>query len=190
MSGIPTPFGGQNREKLSKQEYLGGILGVIIVFGTIVLYAFEIKYFHNTFEVSGLVYKALGLGFLVGATVSYFFSKRYNDLLDKFKTYVFFIMVIMLVFPLLASLSNRLLSFSQKEIVKVELLDQRVFSQSRFGMIKGQVSKDGYYIFIQKENKIKRLKMKNLFFPTAKKGDLIPLTFKKGFWGYEYFIEE
>jgi len=190
MSEIPSPFGGQNREKLTKREYLSGILGVLIVFVTITLYAFEIKYFHNTIEVKGLVLKALGVGLFVGIIISYFFSKRYFDLLEKLKTSVFFISIIMLVFPLLASLSNRYLSYAPKEKVKVELVDQRVFSQSRFGFIEEEVSADGYYIFVQKGSKIKRLKMKNLFFPTAQKGDLIDLTFKKGFWGYEYFIEE
>ncbi|MFK8005054.1 MAG: ABC-2 transporter permease [Saprospiraceae bacterium] len=187
---IPLPFGGQNRAKLKKSEYTLGILGALAVLLVAFLYAFEVKYFSNTFEVEGLVWRSLFVGVLVGITAGYFFSKQFNDGLEKLKLYVFFIVISLLLFPLLGSLSNRVLSFSPKQKIEVELQSQEAYLQSRFGRVKTKKKKDGIFLFFVKDQKIQRVKTKETLFPNSKKGDRVYIVTKKGFWGYEYFIEE
>lgn len=189
FSEIPSPGGGQNRMKLTKGEYLKGILGFLFLIGLIVLYAFEFKYFSNTIEVKSLIVKSLLFGLMVGGITAFYFTKDYTDLLEKLKASMFFIILIPLFMPLFGSLSNRVLSFQEKEKTEVEVFGQQVYGASRFGNVKGQINKDGYYLFFIKDKKVHRVKTKNLLFPDAKKGDRVMINFKKGFWGYEYFIE-
>ena len=190
FSEIPSPGGGQNRMKLTKAEYLKGTLGFLFLMGLIVLYAFEFKYFSNTLEVKSLVVRSLLFGFLIGGVAAYFFTKDYTDLLERLKVSMFFIILIPLFMPLFGSLSNRLLSFEEKEKTEVEVFAQQVYGASRFGNVKGQINKDGYYLFFIKDSKVYRVKTKNLLFPNAQKGDRVTVNFKKGFWGYEYFLEK
>lgn len=187
---IPLPFGGQNREKLKRSEYAFGILGALSIFLVAFLYAFEVKYFSNTFEVESLVWRSLLVGVLVGIAAGYFFSKRFNDGLEKLKLYIFFVVISLLLFPLLGSLSNRLLSFSPKQKIEVELQSQEAYLQSRFGRVKMKNKKDGIFLFFVKDQNIKRVKTKEILFPDSQKGDRVYIVTKKGFWGYEYFIEE
>ncbi len=187
---IPLPFGGQNREKLKRSEYTAGILGALSIFLVAFLYAFEVKYFSNTFEVKGIIWRSLILGVLVGIVAGYFFSKPFKDGLEKLKLYIFFIVISLLLFPLLGSLSNRLLSFSPKQKTEVELQSQEAYLQSRFGRVKTENKKDGIFLFFVKDQKIQRVKTKEVLFPDSKKGDRVSIVTKKGFWGYEYFIEE
>ena len=188
MSEIPTPFTGGNRMKLSRQEYRNGILGVILFLLVVFSYAFEFKHFSNTFGVEKLVVRALAIGALAGAMMAFFYSKRYFDPLDKFKTYVFFIIIFLMIAPLLASLSNRYLSFSEIKNEEVIFEKQEAYIKSRFGKVKSKT--DGVHLFFIKDQKFERVKTKQLQFPEAEKGDRISINIKKGFWGYEYFLED
>ncbi len=187
---IPLPFGGQNREKLKKSEYALGILGTLVIFLVAFLYAFEVKYFSNTFEAESLIWRSLAVGLLAGIIAGYFFSKPFNDGLEKLKLYIFSIVIALLLFPLLGSLSNRLLSFSPKQKIEVQLQSQEAYLQSRFGRVKTKKKKDGIFLFFVKDQKIERVKTKEILFPNSKQGDRVYIVTKKGFWGYEYFIEE
>ncbi len=187
---IPLPFGGQNREKLKKSEYALGILGTLMIFIVVFLYAFEVKYFSNTFEIKSLISRSLMVGILAGIAAGYYFSKQFKDGLEKLKLFVFFIVIPLLLSPLLGSLSNRLLSFSPKQKTEVELQSQDAYLQSRFGRVKTIKKHDGIFLFFIKDQKIERVKTKEILFPNSKKGDRVYIVTKKGFWGYEYFIEE
>ena len=184
------PFNGQNREKLKTSEYLFGFLGAGIIFLVAFLYAFEVKHFSNTFEIKSLITRSLIVGLLVGIIAGYFFSKQFNDGLEKLKSYFFFIVISLLLFPLLGSLSNRILSFSSKQKTEVEFQSQAGYIQSRFGNINTKKDQDGIFLFFVKDQKIVRVKTKKFLFPDSKKGDRVHIVTKKGFWGYEYFIEE
>lgn len=187
---IPLPFGGQNREKLKKSEYALGILGTLVIFLVAFLYAFEVKYFSNTFEAKSMIWRSLAVGVIAGIIAGYFFSKPFNDGLEKLKLYIFSIVISLLLFPLLGSLSNRILSFSPKQKIEVELQSQEAYLQSRFGRVKTKKKKDGIFLFFVKDQKFERVKTKEVLFPDSKKGDRVSIVTKKGFWGYEYFIEE
>ena len=187
---IPLPYGGQNRENLKRSEYTLGILGALSVFFVAFLYAFEVKYFSNTFEVKSLVWQTLYSGILIGITAGYYFSKQFNDVLEQLKIYVFFLTISLLLLPLLGSLSNRLLSFSPKQKIEVELQSQAAYLQSRFGRVSMNTKKDGIFLFFIKDQKIQRVKTQKILFPNSKKGERVQIVTRKGFWGYEYFIEE
>ncbi|MEM6963762.1 MAG: hypothetical protein AAF573_03285 [Bacteroidota bacterium] len=188
-NNFPLPFGGGNREKLSTKEYVVGIVAILLVFGGIVLYVIEFRHFSNTFGVKSLILWALLLGAIIGIGLGYYFSKEISDSLERLKIYIFCTVLTTLLMPLLGGLSNRYFSLEKPKTINVELFDQKVFGQSRFGNVEGQIQKDGYYLFIVKDQKIERLKTKDLVFLDAQKGDTIAIQVKKGFWGYDIFLE-
>lgn len=189
MSGIPSPFGGQNRIKLSFREYKNAFLILFLMLFLIFLYVIEFPYFSNTFQIESLIVRSLLFFLPIGIGLGYLFSKKAKDATDKLQVYVFFIIFSLILAPLFGSLSNRLFSFSDPKKMEFELEQQSTYMASRFGKLEDQEN-DGYYIMFYKDQKLERIKTKNLIFLEAEKGDRISIPIKKGFWGYEYFVEE
>jgi len=188
MLEIPTPFGGGNRIKLTAKEYIQAFLVVFLFIGSLFLYGFEFRHLSNTFEAKSLVIRSLIIGGIVGAIVAYFFAKNLKDPLDQFKVYTFFVILSIVFAPLYGSLSNRLLTFSPKEKVEVELETQEAFIKSRFGNVESK--RDGIFLFFYKNKKLERVKTKQHLFSNSKKGDVVTIKTQKGFWGYEVFYED
>ena len=144
-----TPFSGQNRMKFTRSEYVKGIVGTLLLLGLVVGYTFEFKHFSNTFGIESLVVRALGVGFVLGLLGGFNFSKKETDPVEKMKIFFIFIFLGLLIFPLLASWTNRALA-SNVRMESVQLEEQQVFSQSRFGQLEGKMEPDGCYIFFIK----------------------------------------
>ena len=126
-----TPSTGSNRMKLSKNEYRNGILGVLLFLLVIFLYAFEFKHFSNTFGIEKMVVRSIIFGGFSGAVIAFFYSKRYSDPLDRMKTYVFFVIILLMVAPLFASLSNRYLSSSESILEESKRLRDEAYEKIR-----------------------------------------------------------
>ena len=184
-----TPFSGRNRMKFTRSEYAKGILGTVLLLGLVVGYTFEFKHFSNTFGIESLVARALGVGFVIGLLGGFNFSKKENDPVEKMKMFFIFIFLGLLIFPLLASWVNRVLA-SNVRMESVELQEQQVFSQSRFGQLESKEEPDGCYLFFIKNKKLERIKTKHLLFPKeTPKGTIVEIPIRKGGLGYEYFVE-
>ena len=187
---LQTPYGGRNRMKFTRHEYFGGILGTIVLILLVVGYAFELKYFSNTFNASSMVFRALGVGFVIGLLSGFYFSKNIKEPLEKFQIIVALMFAGLIVTPLLASWINRGFS-SNIQYEPVELQEQQAFSQSRFGQLEGKMTVDGYYLFFIKNRKLERVKAKTLLFPKdTPKGTRVEIPIKKGGLGFEYFVED
>ncbi len=185
--------GGGHRIKLKRKEYISAGLVVLLVFIALVLFAFEVKHFSNTFQVNAMVQRALLLGGGVGLGISYWLTRNKPDmdLLPKFQLWVAVFIGCVLIMPLLASLTNRYLSFSGSELTPVELVKVEGIYSSRFGMPEGETPKaDVYYVFMIKEGQLERIKSKTNPFPNSNEGDFVDLPIRSGFWGYDYVLEK
>ena len=183
--------GGSNRIKLKKHEYLKAGFWAFVLLGVVVLYALEIKYFNNTFEIGQLAKRAILVGAVLGGLACGVMIRRNPEmeLLLKFQLSTGILILAMLLMPLVASLTNRLLSFKSFQEVPVEVVKIEGFYSSRFGFEEGVMPEpDGYHIFFLHNGVLQRLKHKTNPFPTAKEGDQVNLPMKKGFWGYEYVL--
>lgn len=186
---FPTPGSGSNRIKLKRDEYIKSIAIIIGILILILLFVFEIKYFHNTFNVGSLVIRAILLGGLFGGGMGYYFmkDKPNMELLDKFKIWVGSFLLSMLFFPLFASVTNHAFSFNSIREEPVELVSVRAFYSSRYGQLQGeQMDVSGYYIFVIKDEEVKRLKTKTNPFENVDEKVQVLLRLKKGFWGYDF----
>jgi len=184
-----TPYGGRNRMEFTKSEYAKGIFGTLLIFAFIVCYAFEIKHFNNTFGAPSMVVKALGVGFVIGLLLGFYFSKGSKTSLEKFQIIIALTFAGVVIMPLFASWVNRGFS-SNVQYESVELQQQQVFSESRFGQTEGKMEVDGYHLFFIKNRKLERVKTKSLLFPKeTPKGTIVEIPIKKGGLGFEYFVE-
>ena len=182
-------FGGQHI-KLKPKEYLRVALILFIIMMLIVMSAMELKYFSNTFDAKRMVYTALLAGLVLGALLSYLFTKNKPtmELLPKFQVWVALLVLCALFMPPLLSFTNRHLSFSSVKHIPVIFVKVEGFYADRYGLLNSKTP-DGYFIFILKENKLERLKTRNNPFPDAEEGQEVLLPVQKGLWGFEYYYD-
>ncbi len=186
---FPTPGSGNHRIKLKRDEYIKSIAIIIGILLVIILFVFEIKYFHNTFNIGSLVIRAILLGGLFGGGIGYYLmkDKPNMELLDKFQIWVGCFLLSMVFFPLIASVMNHTLSFSSLREEPVEMVSVRAFYSSKYGQLQGeQMDVTGYYIFVIKDDEVKRLKTKTNPFEGVDPKTQVLLRVKKGFWGYDF----
>lgn len=177
----------RRRERLAATEYLKYGFIAFVFLGLIVLYVFEIPYFHNTFAAGNLVLKSLCTGLFLGAVLAYRFSSSAQDLTETIQLYVFFIIICMVFMPLLGSLSNRLLDDQQAELREVEFVDEVPFYASKYGILEGEkLEPSGYYCFFYHNARLERIKSDKALFFEKTRGDNVEIFVKKGFWGFEY----
>ena len=167
--------------------YIKGFAVVFLLFGVIVLYSFELIHFSNTFRVKRLLLVALVLGLFTGTLAAVHYQKQFKEQMEKVVISVICVLVAVGVFPLLISLSNRLLTIKEPRREVVELFKEEPFGESRFGIIKGQpIKADGYYIFFIRDGQLERIKSKVPRFTGVEEGSIVELPIKKGLWGFEY----
>jgi hypothetical protein len=96
---------------------------------------------------------------------------------------------LLIVAPLLASVSNRLLSWKEVRFEEVEFVQERAYFSSRFGAIKGDSQMPtGFYLFFYYEGRLIRVSLEKSYFETAEDGDLISVPVRKGFWGIDFIV--
>ncbi len=165
-------------------KYLLITLGIV---GLIVLYVFEFEWLNRTFHSRSLVFIFLLLGALVGYLLSKKLRKTGKDWVEKLQLTLLIAVPLALFAPLLGSLSNRLLSFRAEQSIPVELVEEKAYFASIFGVLQDEkVKPTGYRSFFYKDQQLLRLQSKTPLFEGAEQGDTVQLPLKKGLWGFEF----
>ena len=188
MNGIRSKFQQFfERYPVLKSDYVVAVYGAILLFSVITLYAFEVPWFSNTFNIQWLVGIALGIGLICGAVLGWKMSKHGEEEMEKVAYVGLSLFVCLGVMPLFLSLSNRLLSPFPVVKEKVEFVKSSAYIGSRFGVHKGQSSKeDGFHIFFIRNNRIERIKTRHNPFVGISKGTTVELPVKRGLLGFEF----
>ena len=167
--------------------YIKAILGALLLFFVITLYALEFSHFSQTFNIKSLIFTALAIGFLIGCVLANTYRKKMVEQVDKMAVIFGSIILSMLIMPLVMSLSNRLLSFNKAVDKKYEFIKEEAFGSSRFGMVEGMNEDvDGYHIFFVRDGIYERIKSDKPLFDDVKKGTSINLPVKRGLFGWEF----
>ncbi|MEL6866103.1 MAG: hypothetical protein AAFP19_16870 [Bacteroidota bacterium] len=188
---IPLPYGGGNRYQLERSDYIKATLAFVVLIGCVVLFAFEVRYFNNTFEVRQLVLRSLPFGLLLGAYLGYQLSKSSSELQEKV-TFVVMPLILCLVFaPTFASISNRLFANRAPKQESVQFVKAEAIRSSRFGTYEWTPTSrpDAYHLFIVRNNRLERIKVKDNIFAGAQKGDQVDLPVYRGLWGFDFVKE-
>src|SRR5210317_829075 len=89
--------------------------------GLMVLYAYEFKYFENTFHIKRLVWFSLWIGTTIGAILAYYLLEIKGDLVTRIKTTLLIMLPFIAFSPLFGSLFNRVLSTRDFEVKDFEV---------------------------------------------------------------------
>lgn len=177
---------------MNYKTILAVVGGILFIFSLIFLIASEIRWFENTFDSVRMAAYAAILGFLIGAGVAYRVAKKLSDSLDKVRATLAILIVLSILFPLAASITNRLLSSNPVHQEEVVLFKEIPYYSGRFGLPpKDQLQWTGYYIFVVRNDKIERLTAQKAHFLPEMAGQNVQIPIKKGFWGYDIaFLDE
>jgi len=179
--------GGNNRIEMLRSDYFKAFIGALGLFLVIILYAIEIRHFDNTLNVQTMVGLSLMLGAVVGLSLGFYLKSYAEESLEIFQIFAVITLLSIVVMPLLVSLTNRLLSFSDVEYLNAEFVDTNAFVSSRFGQLPDQ-EVDGYHTFMIIQNQLERMTTEEHPFPEAKEGTLVKVPAKKGLWGFCFFV--
>jgi hypothetical protein len=163
--------------------------GTLLFFLFIWTYVKEFDHFNLMFRSKRLVIPALLIGGSSGLILGLYLQRAYRDTVVRLQIVMACLFALLVVAPLLASVSNRLLSRQPLRYEEVEFVQERAFFSSRFGAIKGESQMPtGFYLFFYYEGRLMRISLEKSYFETAEDGDLISIPVKKGFWGIDFMV--
>ena len=181
------PYDGGNRIQLDKSDYLKVGLGIVGIFGLIVLYVFELKHFDLILNPKILFLYVFGFGLTLGILLGRKFSRGIKDAYERMRIYSILIALSMVFMPLFVNLANRLLDFKTPEIKEVSLENVEAYISERYGVLEGEdVKIAGYKIVLVMDGTVLQLKSKHNPFPKNKPGDKVQIAIHKGLLGIRY----
>lgn len=172
---------------LKDPAFWKALAGTFLFFLFIWLYVKEFDHFNQTIQAKRLVVPALLIGGGSGLLLGLYLQRSYQDEIVRLRIVMACLFALLILFPLLTSLSNRLLSWHEVRYQEVEFVQERAYFSSRFGAIKGDSQMPtGFYLFFYYEGKLRRVSMEQSHFETVEDGDRILIPIKKGLWGVEF----
>lgn len=173
------------------KEKLLYIAIALLLVGGIALYVLEFYYFQRTFELRPLLLIPAALGVALGAALGWKLSRDAEDEVEQIQVYLLCIVLSALFLPLLASLSNRLLSPHPVVWEDVVFFEEKAYVSDRFGMIGDEPAKPrGYYLFILRKGKLERIDNRHSMSPAPERGEIILIPVRKGLWGASWVLSD
>lgn len=158
--------------------------------GLIALYALEFYYFKRTFGIKTMALVAAGIGAVIGAILGGALSRKAEDAVDRIQVFLFCIVLTAGFSPLLASLSNRLLSPHPLKWESVQFFEEKPYISERFGIMKGEkVKPRGYNLFFIRNGTLERIDNRLPLSVKPQRGDSLQIPVRKGLWGVEWVGE-
>lgn len=127
---IPTPYGGQNRIKLTRREYITWISITLGIVAIIFLFAFELPHFNNTFHTGRMFLMSTAIAVLTGTVIIFKIKNTFKDIVDTIRaSLMIYLGLIMLCF-LLAHFLNRNIIIGETRIETFTFLQHQLYRQS------------------------------------------------------------
>ena len=163
----------------------------LVMLALVVVYVLEFYYFKRTFEVRQLLLYGALAGVLLGAVLGWRFSRVVEDSVERIQVYVFCIVLAAIFMPLLASLSNRLLSTHPVQWEDVSFIEEKSYISERFGILKGEeVNPAGYYLFFERKGEMYRIDNRHKMGVAMKRGDIFQIPVRRGLLGYSWVLSD
>jgi len=177
---LPTPYGGQNRIRLSRKEYLiwGGItLGIV---GAIVLFAFELPHFNNTFHL-GVMFLCTTIIAVVVATFIIFKVKHtFKDVVDSIRVSLMTYLGLIALTFLIAHFLNRNITPGETRTASYPFLQHQLYRQSDAELARDHI----FLTFIEVDNNMKRLVSRGPIYNETSENQKVTIPVKIGLFGF------
>ena len=171
-----------------KEKMLYAVLALAVL-GLVVAYVLEFYYFKRTFGIKNMSMIAAGIGAADGALLGWVLNRKARETVEGIQLYMFCIVLTALFAPLLASLSNRLLSPHPVKMERVVFFEERPYVSEMYGIMKGEKIKPrGYFLFFMREGKLERIDNRRPMAVPLQRGDTFEIPVRKGLWGVEWVV--
>jgi len=150
---ISTPYGGQNRIKLTRREYITWISITIGLVATIFLFAFELSHFNNTFHLGRMFLMTTIIAILAGTGIIFKIKNTFKDTVDTIRASLMVYLGLIVLFFLLAHFLNRNITVGEIRTETFTFLEHQLYRQSDEDL----VSEHLFMTYIQIDNNMKRV---------------------------------
>jgi len=150
---IPTPYGGQNRIKLTRREYITWISITISIVASIFLFAFELPHFNNTFYVGRMFLITTIIAILTGTGIIFKIKNTFKDTVDTIRASLMVYLGFITLFFLFAHFLNRNITVGETRTETFPFLQHQLYRQSDEDL----VSEHLFMTYIQIDNGMKRV---------------------------------
>jgi len=178
---IPSPYGGQNRIKLTRREYITWIsitLGIVV---TIFLFAFELPHFNNTFHLSRLFLWTTIVAILVGTGFIFKIKNTFKDSIDAIRASLIIYLGTIVIFFLLAHFLNRNITIGETRIETFPFLQHQLYRKNDEEL----VSKNLFMTYIEVDNDMKRVVSRGPLYTEGSTTGQVDIPTIKGLFGFK-----
>jgi len=169
-----------------KERIVYTLVGLVLI-GLVVAYVPEFYYFKRTFEIKTMALVAAGVGVVAGGILGVSLGRKAADTVERIQIFLLCVVLVALFSPLLASLSNRLISPQPVKMESVAFFEQKAYVSERFGFLLGEkVRTSGYYLFFIRNGKMYRMDNRRPVPGAPQRGDTMEIPVRKGLWGVEW----
>jgi len=178
---ISTPYGGQNRVKLSRKEYLiwGGItLGIVLI---IFLLAFELPHFNNTFQLGKMFLLTTLLAVGAATFIIFKIKHTFKDAVDTIRVSLMTYIGLIGLFFLLTHFINRNITLGETRTETYPFLQHQLYRQSDSEL----AGEHTFITHIQIENNMKRLVSNGPIYNDTSETNKVAIPVKIGLFGFK-----
>lgn len=178
---LPTPYGGQNRVRLSRKEYLiwGSI--TLIITGTILLFAFELPHFNNTFYVGRMFLCTTVVAILVGTFIVFKIKNTFKDTVDAIRVSLMISLGLIALTFLITHILNRSITRGEAYTETYPFIQHQFYrvNDSEFA------SENTFSTYIEVNNNMKRLVSRGPLYDETSENQKITIPVKTGLFGFK-----
>lgn len=161
-------------------------LAVLLLLLLVASYVLEIQWFENTFGAGRLIVGSLATGLAAGSCTAFFLQKKARGRLSKIQLWVALLLLPTLFAPLVGCRLNRGLSSGKLHFREFQFLEEKPFSRGIYGIVRGETVKtEGYFIFLQDETQVHKLRSKTPQFLGTQRGETVKIPVRTGLFGLE-----
>ena len=157
------------------------LLGLASVAG----WAFEVSYVDQTVDAGELIYDGALLGAGVGLIVGLGLAWRARSFIGRFQSLAVSLLLGAVTFSLAAHATNRLLDAGEADVVELRVKEIRKDWSGR-GLTREALEgpPDAYYVFVETEDGLLRLRQDGGRKPEVGPSRTIPIVREPGYWGH------
>jgi hypothetical protein len=163
------------------------LLGAVVI-GLVVLYAFELPRFQNTFDARRMTLWSLAVGAVAGLVAGWLGQRKATSTEERIQAFMLLFLPWVVFAPLLCSLTNRWAGQQEARPCTVEFWQLESRISSRGGMLKGEKPEaNQFFLYFVRDGQLERIQVPSAGrFRQNQRGDTIELPIRSGFWGYRW----
>jgi len=178
---LPTPYGGQNRVRLSRKEYLtwGSItLGIV---GAILLFAFELPHFNNTFHLGKMFLCTTVVAIATGTFIIFKIKHTFKDSVDAIRVSLMTYLGLITLTFLIAHFLNRNITPGETRTETYPFLQHQLYRKSDAELTRDHI----FLTHIEVDNNMKRLVSRGPIYNETSENQKVTIPTKKGLFGFK-----